>query len=99
MSTAAIQELRRIIRTSLWADAREFFETLRHYFLRIAAKIGTPRSWSPRLRRTAQELHAVELEGESAATPAIILAEVILFLLPAFLAMLGAAFAAYYLSR
>jgi hypothetical protein len=99
MNTTAIQQLRRIVRTPLRADAREFFKTLRHHFLRIAAKIGPPRSWSPRLRRTAQELHAVELEGESAATPAIVLSEVILFLLPIFLAMLGVAFAAYYLSR
>ena len=99
MSTAAIQQLRRIVRTRPRVDAREFFKTLRDRFLRIAAKIGTPRSWSPRLRRAAQELHSVELEGESAATPAIVLAEVILFLLPIFLAMLGVAFAAYYLSR
>jgi hypothetical protein len=99
MGTAAIQQLRRIVRTPLRAHEREFFKTLRHHLLRIAAKIGMPRSWLPRLRRTAQELHAVELEGESAATPAIILAGVILLLLPIFLALLGVAFAAYYLGR
>jgi hypothetical protein len=52
-----------------------------------------------RLRDRAARLHARELEGESAATPAIILAEVVLFLIPIFLTMVALTFAAYYLSR
>jgi hypothetical protein len=52
-----------------------------------------------RLRDRARRLHARELEGESAATPAIILAEVVLFLIPIFLTMAALTFAAYYLSR
>jgi hypothetical protein len=52
-----------------------------------------------RLRDRAGRLHARELEGESAATPAIILAEVVLFLIPIFLTMAALTFAAYYLSR
>jgi hypothetical protein len=55
------------------------------------------RVWQ-RLRDRALGLHARELEGESAATPAIILAEVVLFLIPIFLTMVALTFAAYYLS-
>jgi hypothetical protein len=56
------------------------------------------RAWQ-RLRDRAGGLHARELEGESAATPAILLAEVVLFLIPIFLTMAALTFAAYYLSR
>lgn len=56
------------------------------------------RAWH-RLRDRTGRLHARELEGESAATPAILLAEVILFLIPIFLTMAALTFAAYYLSR
>jgi hypothetical protein len=47
----------------------------------------------------AEHLHAVEVEGESAATPAIVVAEVVLFLIPIFLAIVAVTFASYYLSR
>ena len=40
-----------------------------------------------------------ELEGESAATPAIALAEVVLLLLPIFAFVSTVTFVAYYLSR
>jgi hypothetical protein len=56
------------------------------------------RAWQ-QLRDRAGRLHARELEGESATTPAIILAEVVLFLIPIFLTMTALTFAAYYLSR
>ncbi len=56
------------------------------------------RAW-PRLRHRAGRLHAGALEGESATTPAILLAEVVLFLIPIFLTMTALTFAAYYLSR
>lgn len=56
------------------------------------------RAWQ-RLHDRAMRLHARELEGESAATPAIMLAEVVLALIPIFLTMAALTFAAYYLSR
>jgi len=49
------------------------------------------------LRDEAAHLHELEVEGESAATPAIALLEAILFLIPVFVVMAGLAFAAYYL--
>jgi hypothetical protein len=56
------------------------------------------RAWQ-RLRDRAVSLQARELKGESAATPAIILGEVVLLLIPIFLTMSALTFAAYYLSR
>ena len=47
----------------------------------------------------AKHLHEVEREGESAATPFIAILGIILFLTPIVLAILGLAFAAYYLAR
>jgi hypothetical protein len=58
----------------------------------------TPLHWA-RLRDEAGHLHELEVEGESAATPAIALVEVILFLIPVFVVMAGLTFAAYYLGR
>jgi hypothetical protein len=49
------------------------------------------------LEQRVDELHEVEFEGESPATPFIATAGVWLFILPLFLFMLGAALAAYYL--
>ncbi len=46
-----------------------------------------------------KRLHELEVEGESAATPAIALAEVVLFLLPIFALASTGTFVAYYLSR
>jgi hypothetical protein len=46
-----------------------------------------------------KRLHELEVEGESAATPAIALAEVVLFLVPIFAFLLTVTFVAYYLSR
>jgi uncharacterized membrane protein len=47
----------------------------------------------------ARQLHAVGLDGESAATPLIVLAEVVLFLIPILLAISAVTFAAFYLGR
>jgi hypothetical protein len=47
----------------------------------------------------AEHLLEVEREGESAATPLIAILGIILFLTPIVLAILGLAFAAYYLAR
>jgi hypothetical protein len=47
----------------------------------------------------AHHLHAIERKGESGETPFIAIAGLVLFvLLPAYLVMLGLAFAAYYLA-
>ena len=46
-----------------------------------------------------KRLHELEVEGESAATPAIALAEVVLFLLPIFAFESTVTFVAYFLSR
>jgi hypothetical protein len=46
-----------------------------------------------------KRLHELEVEGESAATPAIALAEVVLFLLPIFAFVSTVTFVAYHLSR
>ncbi len=46
-----------------------------------------------------KRLHELELEGESAATPAIALAEVVLLLLPIFAFVSTVTFVAYYVSR
>jgi hypothetical protein len=45
-----------------------------------------------------KRLHDLEVEGESAATPAIALAKVILFLIPIFAFVSTVTFVAYYLS-
>jgi hypothetical protein len=45
-----------------------------------------------------KRLHELEVEGESVATPAIALAEVVLFLLPIFAFLLTVTFVAYYLA-
>jgi hypothetical protein len=50
-----------------------------------------------RLEQGAHELHARELEGESAKTPLLVFAGVLLVIIPVFMVMLGAALAAYYL--
>jgi len=47
----------------------------------------------------AHHLREVEQAGESGETPFVAILGLILFLLPIFAVMLGAAFAAYYLSR
>jgi hypothetical protein len=52
-----------------------------------------------RVINRARHLHAVELDGESLATPVIVLAEVVLFLIPILLAISAVTFAAYYLGR
>jgi hypothetical protein len=49
-----------------------------------------------RLEDDVRELHAVEREGKSAATPYIAVAGLWLFLFPIFLLMLACALAAYY---
>jgi len=46
----------------------------------------------------AHHLHAVEQKGEAGETPYIAILGLFLFLLPAFLVMLGLGFAAYYLA-
>lgn len=51
--------------------------------------------YSARFKR----LHELEIEGKSAATPAIALAEVALFLLPIFAFVSAVTFVAYNLSR
>lgn len=63
----------------------------------VDAVDSTPVHRSSHLRDEAAHLHELEVEGESAATPAIALLEVILFLIPVFVVMAGLAFAAYYL--
>jgi hypothetical protein len=64
---------------------RKAFGSLRHPLREIEAE--------------AKHLLEVEREGESAATPLIAILGVILFLTPIVLAILGLAFAAYYLAR
>lgn len=51
-----------------------------------------------RIADVAHRLHAKEVAGESAATPAIVLLEVVLFLIPILLAIGALSFAAYYLA-
>jgi hypothetical protein len=66
---------------------------------RSAQQLATPctRGGWRRIADAAHRLHATELAGESAATPAILIAEVVLFLIPILLAIAGMTFAAYYL--
>jgi hypothetical protein len=64
---------------------RKAFGSLRHPLREIEAE--------------AKHLLEVEREGESAATPLIAILGIILFLTPIVLAILGLAFAAYYLAR
>lgn len=52
-----------------------------------------------RLREELHHLHEVEERGESAETPVLALGQVVLFLLPVILVLLGACFAAYYLTK
>jgi hypothetical protein len=47
---------------------------------------------------TVQQLHDLEAKGESAATPAIALAGVLLVVIPVLLFIASVTFAAYYLS-
>ena len=57
------------------------------------------RPWSRWLRSVedeARHLHEVEVEGESPATPAITIAEVILFVAPILGLILGLSFLGYY---
>jgi hypothetical protein len=68
------------------------------------AKPGTLRTYRRGMGRrhhsaSFKRLHELEVEGESAATPAIALAEVVLFLLPIFAFVSTVTFVAYYLSR
>jgi hypothetical protein len=51
------------------------------------------------VEKEAQHLHTIEHEGESAATPAIAVAGLLLFLVPIFLIIVGLAFAAYYIAN
>jgi hypothetical protein len=56
--------------------------------------------WRRFLRRVEDDvhhLHEIEVEGESPATPAISIAQVLLVVVPVFAVMVGLAFAAYYL--
>jgi hypothetical protein len=52
----------------------------------------------PHLKEELEHLHEVAAKGDAPATPAIALGEVMLFLLPIILLILGGTFAAYYLA-
>jgi hypothetical protein len=55
--------------------------------------------WSIRkVEDRVQELHEREVVGESAETPAIAIAGLLLFLIPIVLLIMGIAFAVYYLT-
>ncbi len=98
MNTGTVEQLRRIFSAPRRIDVKQHLRPVQHDFVAISHRIGPPRYWWSRVRAAARELHAVETEGSSAATPAIALVEVFLFLVPIFIAIAAVTFAAYYLS-